>query len=153
MSDKQNQISYSALVREAVQDSSEPVTFDEIMQYVGSIRPIATRSPKQTIRNAVSQCRLIANTGDGKYGWYPRLITGSRMRVSLDPSHLKLRRIIFDRDVQDLVWPARFGVQTSLTDGRPVDLQLPNGVHTSFPLDFFGEGYGEQLALPSFGNG
>ena len=60
--------SYTALTHQVVRESREPLPFSEIMQRVDSFAPIATKNPKGTIRNAISQSRLIVNTGDGRWG-------------------------------------------------------------------------------------
>lgn len=78
---KQSQ-SYTALTQQVVREAEEPIPVAEITRRVHRLRPIeAQPSPERVIRNAISQCRLVANTGDGKYWWYPRLLKGSRVRV------------------------------------------------------------------------
>jgi hypothetical protein len=47
------------------------MTAAEILRRVDQIRPIETRSPVNTIRSALAQCYLIANDGEGRYGWFP----------------------------------------------------------------------------------
>ncbi len=139
MPGKQRQASYAALTQQVVNEAAEPIPFVEIMRRVNHLRRIETRSPEGTIRNAIGQCYLIANTGDGRYWWYPRLLKGSRVRSPLAASDLKQRRIIFDDEVRELLWPSFFAHQ-SLSDREPVDLKLPDGAHTPLPLDFFGNG-------------
>jgi hypothetical protein len=63
---KQSQ-SYTAITQQVVREAEEPITVAEIMRRVHRLRPIESRSsPERVIRNAISQCRLVANTGDGK---------------------------------------------------------------------------------------
>ena len=92
---KQPSQSYTALVQQVVREAEEPIPVAEIIRWVRLLRPIESQSPETAIRNAISQCRLVANTGDGRYWWYPRLLKGSRVRVPLIASDLELRRIVF----------------------------------------------------------
>jgi hypothetical protein len=131
--------SYAALVWQLLKESPEPLGVQEIVQRVGRIRPIETNSPLQTIRHALGQCRLIANTGDGRYGWYPRLIDGSLVRVPLVDSDLEARRIVIDDEARDLLWPSFFAIQ-SLQDRKPVHVIFPGGRQTTLPLEFYGNG-------------
>ena len=66
--------SYGDLVHQVVHEATEPLPFDEIMRRVHALAPITTKNPKSTIRNAVSQSRLIVNTGSGRGA---RLTAGS----------------------------------------------------------------------------
>lgn len=74
MSGKEQKTSYAALTEQVVREAAEPIPFVEIMRRVHQLRRIETQSPEGTIRSAVGQCYLIANTGDGRYWWYPRLL-------------------------------------------------------------------------------
>jgi hypothetical protein len=139
MADKPKQPSYAALVEQVVRESPEPIPVREILWQVHRIRPIETTSPEGTIRSAIGQCYLIVNTGDGRYGWYPRLLKGSRVRVPLVASDLKSRRIVIDDEVRELLWPSFFAIQ-KLKDREPVKVALPGGVRTTLPLDFYGNG-------------
>jgi hypothetical protein len=63
---KQSQ-SYMALTQQVVREAEEPIPVAEITRRVHRLRPIEARSsPERLIRNAISQRRLVANTGDGK---------------------------------------------------------------------------------------
>jgi Plasmid pRiA4b ORF-3-like protein len=136
---KEQRASYAALTQKVVREAEEPIPFAEIMRRVNRMRRIETRSPEGTIRNAIGQCYLIANTGNGRYGWYPRLLKSSRVRVPLIVSDLKQKRIVFDDEVRELLWPSFFAGQ-ALADREAVDLELPDGEHAPLPLDFFGNG-------------
>lgn len=132
--------SFAALVYQVVKESPDPLPVREILSLVNRMRPVETNSPLQTIRHALGQCRLIANTGEGRYGWYPRLIDGSRVRVPLNDSDLAAHRIVFDDEVRDLLWPGFFAIQ-SLQDRQPVHATLAEGGKpTTLPLQFYGGG-------------
>ncbi len=141
--------SHTSLTHQVVQLAPTPLTFSEILRRVAQLRPLTTRSPQQTIRNAIGQCSQIVNVGEGRYGWYPRLLQGSRVRVELKPKDLKLKRIVFGEEVRDLLWPAFLGNQT-IRDHNPIQLALPNGQETFLPLDFFGSGVWGTKGTPEF---
>ena len=136
---KQSQ-SYTALTQLVMREAEEPIPVAEITRRVHRLRPIESQSsPERVIRNAISQCRLVANTGDGKYWWYPRLLKGSRIRVPLIASDLEQRRIVFDDDARDLLWPSFFAGHDQ-TDRKPIELRLPTGDSAPLPLEHFGGG-------------
>jgi len=74
---------YTELTHQVVRESSDPLPFNEIVRRVHAITPIKTKNPKSTIRNAVSQSRLIVATGDRRYGWKPRILNGAAIRLTL----------------------------------------------------------------------
>jgi hypothetical protein len=76
---------YTALTHQVVRESREPLPFAEIMRRVHTLAPVTTGNPKGTIRNAISQSRLIVNTGDGRYGWQYRVINDSVRRLRRSP--------------------------------------------------------------------
>ena len=137
--EKQPTQSYTSLVQQVVREAQEPIPVAEIMRRVHSLRPIESQSPERLIRNAVSQSRLVANTGDGRYWWYPRLLKGSRVRVPLIASDLELGRIVFDHDARDLLWPSFFAGSEQV-DRNPIELRLGAGDCVSLPFEHFGEG-------------
>jgi len=137
--EKQPTQSYTSLVQQVVCEAQEPIPVAEIMRRVHSLRPIESQSPERLIRNAVSQSRLVANTGDGRYWWYPRLLKGSRVRVPLIASDLELGRIVFDHDARDLLWPSFFAGSEQV-DRNPIELRLGAGDCVSLPFEHFGEG-------------
>lgn len=140
MPNKQDEISYASLVRQVVRDSPDPIAADEILHRVDAIRPVETRSPKNTIRSALASCRLIAHDGEGCYGWFPRMLKGSVVRAPLISSDLEAKRIIIEDDIRDLLWPAFFASDGEFLDRAPVTSVLPDGTRTQIPLDFFGNG-------------
>ncbi len=148
---KQPSQSYTALTQQVVREAEEPIPVAEITRRVHSLRPIESPSPERLIRHAVSQSRLIANTGDGRYWWYPRLLRGSRVRVPLIPSDLELGRIVFDPDARDLLWPSFFAASEQV-DRNPIELRLGAGDCVSLPFEHFGEGVWGTTGSPKFWN-
>ncbi len=146
---KKDKISYTELTYQVVQQSPDPLPFDEILRRVHAIQPIKTKNPKSTIRSAIGQGRSIVATGDGRYGWKPRLITGSVLRLTLGKSDLSGQAVEFGNDMRDALWPAFLEIQKRI-DRSPIQLQLPDGSKTSIPLDFFGKGHWGTSGSPEF---
>lgn len=149
MARSKNTPSFTELTHQVVRESPEPLPFSEILQRVHAIAPITTRNPKGTIRSAISQSRLIVATGDGRYGWKPRLITGSVLRLTLSESDLAGRAVEFDDDLRDALWPSFFANQKR-SDRSPVGVRLPGGGTTQLPLDFLGIGCWGTTGSPEF---
>lgn len=142
-------VSYTELTYQVVRQSPEPLPFNEIVQRVNEITPIATKNPKQTIRNAIGQGYLIVATGDGRYGWRPRLMTGAILRLTLSATDMAGPAIEFGDEIRDALWPAFFeGGKRS--DRKPVTVDLPNGQVTAWPLDFLGSGAWGTTGSPEF---
>lgn len=137
------------LVVKVVQESPEPLSFGEILDKVNALSPITTRNPKNTIRNAISKSWLVASTGDGRYGWKYRLITGAVIRFPLTESDLAQHRVIYSEDVRDALWPAFFEIQKH-NDRAPVHLVLPGGKSVEWSLEFLGAGIWGTSGSPEF---
>ncbi|MCC6187833.1 MAG: hypothetical protein IT318_02270 [Anaerolineales bacterium] len=140
---------YTELVHQVVREAAEPLSFAEIFERVEALAPITTKNPKATLRNAVSQSRLIRPTGDGRYGWLPRLITGAVLRVPFEAGSAGARAIRFPYEVRDALWPAFFEVQKR-GDRSPAPVQLPDGRWTEWPLDHLGQSNWGTRAAPEF---
>ena len=128
--------SYADLVHQVVREATALLPFAEIMQRVNTLVPITTKDPKSTIRNAISQSRLIVNTGEGRYGWKYRVINGSVLRLPLSESDLAQRQITYTEELRDALWPAFFEIQKR-ADRSPIRLQLPNGTVVELTLEHF----------------
>jgi hypothetical protein len=144
-----SKISFTELAHRVVRDSLEPLTVPEIVARVNAITPVTTKNPKNTIRNAVSQSRLIVPTGDGRYGWKPRLITGSVLRTTLSAADLAGDTVELTDELRDALWPSFFEIQKR-TDRSPVQLELPDGTTTPFPLIHLFERQWGSSASPEF---
>jgi hypothetical protein len=149
MSKSKSKTNYTELTHQVVRESPEPLPFVEIMGRVAEIAPTTTRNPKGTIRSAISQSRLIVATGDGRYGWLPRLITGSALRLTLSPRDIAGQGLEFGDEVRDALWPSFFETQKR-NDRRPVQVRLLDGALTEWPLDFFGESRWGTTGSPEF---
>jgi hypothetical protein len=131
--------SYADLVVQVVREAPEPLRFAEILERVNALFPITTRNPKSTIRNAVSQSRLVVSTGDGRYGWKYRLINGAVIRLPLTEANLAQRQVIYSDELRDALWPAFFEIKKH-SDRGPVHLTLPSGKTVEWSLAFLGIG-------------
>jgi hypothetical protein len=140
---------FTELTHRVVHDSPDPLSFNEIFQRIWAITPIATKNPKGTIRNAVSQSVLVVPTGDGRYGWKLRVINGSVFRLTLSAADLKGEAVEIGEELRDALWPTFFGGQQR-SDRSPVHLRLPDGVTTQAPLDFLGKAHWGTRASPEF---
>jgi hypothetical protein len=143
--------SYTDLVYQVVQASPEPLTFDEILQRVQALRPILTKNPKGTIRNAITQGRLIVASNDEtpkRYGWMPRLLTGSVLRLKLTGAELNNQSIEYSDEVRDALWPSFFEGQKR-GDRSPIHIRLPDGRAGLFTLEFLEKKWGTK-AFPEF---
>jgi len=147
----ETKMSYADLAHQVVREASESLPFAEIMHRVNALLPITTKDPKSTIRNAISQSRLIVNTGDGRYGWKYRVINGSALRLPLSESDLVQRRLTYTEELRDALWPAFFEIQKR-ADRSPVRLRLPNGTVAELTLEHLVKAQWGTHASPEFWN-
>lgn len=127
------------LVVQVVREAPEPLPFAEILERVNALSPITTRNPKSTLRNAVSQSRLVVSTGDGRYGWKYRLINDAVIRLPITEANLSQRQVVYSDELRDALWPAFFEGQKR-SDREPVHLTLPNRKTIAWALEFLGAG-------------
>ncbi|MCI0391424.1 MAG: hypothetical protein MOB07_22005 [Acidobacteria bacterium] len=59
--------------------------------------------------------------------------------MRLHASDLELRRIVFDDDARDLLWPS-FYASSEQADRKPIEVRMPAGDCVSLPLEHFGGG-------------
>ncbi len=126
-------VSYTELTYQVVRQSPEPLTFSEIMQRVNDLTPITTKNPKQTIRGAIGQGCTIVATGDGRYGWRPRLMTGVHLRLTLSADDLARSSLEFGDDIREALWPTFFE-SAMRSDRDPITVDLPNGQSVAWSL-------------------
>lgn len=133
------EVSFTKLTHDVVYQSDEPLAFSEIMAAVNRIAPITTKNPKNTIRNAITQSQMIVSTGDGRYGWKPRLINNSIIRHTIQAAELVHNHLYWDDDVKDALSPTFFASQ-QYRDRSPTNVTLPDGTITTFTLEMFSAG-------------
>ncbi|MBI4322380.1 MAG: hypothetical protein HY675_28135 [Chloroflexi bacterium] len=136
---RQDEPSYTDLVYEVLRSAGRPLTFQEIFDQVNCRRPVATRDPKGTIRNALTQGRQLVSIGDGRYGYLPQLVKGSLLRVLLTEEKPADHALIYPVEVRQALWPSFFESKKR-TIGRPFQATLANGKDVLLSLEFFGHG-------------
>jgi hypothetical protein len=139
--------SFSQLTHDVVRQSQEPLSVVEIMNRVSGVRAITTKKPKNTIRGAINSSHMIVSTGDGRYGWKPRLIDGSVLRHTLSEAELVEKVLHWDTDVWDALWPT-FHAKRRHNDRSPAKVALPNETVTEMPLVHYGHGLWGSQATP-----
>ncbi|MBI2954859.1 MAG: hypothetical protein HYY30_11135 [Chloroflexi bacterium] len=127
------------LVYEVLMAAERPLTFQEIFDKVNQRRPITTRNPKGTIRNALGQGRQLVSLGDGRYGYLPHLIAGSVLRLPLAEKKPANAPLIYTDEVMLALWPSFFESQKRRRR-ELVHARLPSGDEATLSLDFFGQG-------------
>ncbi len=139
--------SYTQLTHDGVQQSPDPLTVAEIIEQVNAKRLITTKNPKNTIRGAIGNSYMIVSTGDGRYGWKPRLIDGSVLRHTLSEAELVEKVLHWDEDVWDALWPT-FHARHKYNDRSPAKVALPNETVTEMSLVHYGHGVWGTSATP-----
>ncbi len=131
--------SYPDLVYEVFLAARRPLTFHELFDEVHRLRPVTTRDPQTTIRQALAQARQLISPGDGRYGYLPYLLAGSLLRLSLTEQPLTESPLIYTEEARDALWPTFFEIQKR-KDMRPVTAELRGAGRISLPLEFLGTG-------------
>lgn len=130
--------SFVTLTHEVVQDATEPLTIAEIVAAVQARRPITTAKPVATIRNVVSQSRMIVAVGDHRYGWKPRCISGATLRFTLTAADLVGPTLELGEEHREALFPGFFSPTEQYRDRDPIALQLPDGTTHAMDLTFLG---------------
>jgi hypothetical protein len=127
--------SYTELVYAVLRAAKAPLTFDEIFAAVNARRAITTKNPKSTIRKILGQSWQMISLGNRRYGYLPRLINGSVLRLPLVSDNAVNEPLFYPHEVRDALWPAFFENQ-SHRDLGPVQLTLPTGEVATLPLEY-----------------
>ncbi len=130
--------SYTKLAHQVVRESREALPFSEILLRVNALEPIMTKNPRGTIRNAISQSRLIVNISNGHYGWKYRVINDSVLRLPLSESACRGEALEYTAELRDALYPAFFASR-EYDDREPIHVKLPDCATTSLPLDHLRE--------------
>ena len=85
-----SELSYTQLVAQVLQSSEQPLTVDEILARVAAVRPVETRNPTSTVRNAMNSERRIVTLGGrpAHYTWWPHHLVDNAFRQPLHASDL-----------------------------------------------------------------
>lgn len=126
-------LSYAECVRRVIRAAKAPLPFHEIMSGVARLRPIASRHPEQSIRNALAQTRQIVHTGEG-YWYLPYLLKGNVFRLPLTSETLRSGTLILTPEGMCALWPS-FYESGSLRDKRPPRIELEGGGIFKQPIE------------------
>jgi tetratricopeptide (TPR) repeat protein len=102
--------SFVQLVTQALMGADRPLTVAEIKARVEMIRPVRTRDPQTTIRNAINNVPLAASLGGrpAHYTWWPRHLANNAFRQPLAASDLEAGTLVLNREVRSALWPDFF---------------------------------------------
>jgi tetratricopeptide (TPR) repeat protein len=131
--------SYADLVYDALRSAGRPLTFQEIFDLVNQRRPVTTKNPKGTIRNALTAGRQLVSLGDGRYGYLPHLVQGSLLRLPLTEKKPADHPLTYSDELRQALWPSFLEIQKR-QDRGPVRARLPDGAEAVLSLDFVGPG-------------
>jgi hypothetical protein len=91
------------------------------------------------------------STGDGRYGWKPRIVNGSHIRHTIQEAELTQNRLYWDRDLWDALWPTFFA-HDKYDDRNPIQVTLPDDSVVNFSLEMFVPGIWGTPATSEFWN-
>ena len=119
--------SFVQLVTQALIGAGRPLTLAEIKARVEMVRPVHTRNPQATLRNAISTVRLIASLGGhpARYTWWPRHLSDNTFRQPLAASDLESGTLVLNDETRRALWPDFFA-GPSRSEGQ-VTLALADG--------------------------
>jgi hypothetical protein len=125
------------LVHEVLRSAECPLTLHEISERVNARRLVTTAKPLETVRGALSQGPQLVSLGDGRYGYLPHLIEGSRLRLPLTQKKPANHPLIFPDEVRQALFPSWNDIQKRRSE-RPATMRLSNGPVVELQLEFLG---------------
>lgn len=114
--------------------AERPLSVAELTERIGMLRPITTAKPQTTIRGVLSYSPQLVSVGAGRYGYLPRLIVGSLLRLPLTSGDLASGRITYPWEAVIALWPG-FHDAAARGSREPVLVRLPDGLATRFLQD------------------
>lgn len=123
----EDQPSYTQLVVQALSTASAPLTLDEIWAHVAQVRPVQTRNPRSTLRNALNSLPLAATLGGrpARYTWWPNHLAGSVFRQPLSAADVSSGGLVLGIEIWLALWPDFF--VGALRTAGAVTLELAGG--------------------------
>jgi hypothetical protein len=99
--------SFTQLVTQVLEAADRPLTVAEVRAQVEAVRPIDTRNPQVTIRNAISNVPLAESLGGrpARYTWWPRHLTDNSFRQPLVDSDLASGTLVLSWETWLGLWP------------------------------------------------
>ena len=127
MQHKKTEASFTQLVAQVLMNADRPLTLTEIKTRVERVRPLETRDPRATVRNAIGGNTLAVSLGGrpARYTWWPRHLANNTLRQPLARSDLENGTLVLDNQVWWALWPDFFAGSTR-SEGD-VTLELAGG--------------------------
>jgi tetratricopeptide (TPR) repeat protein len=102
--------SFVQLVTQALMGADRPLTVAEIKARVERVRPVRSRDPQATIRNAINNVPLAASLGGrpAHYTWWPRHLADNAFRQPLAASDLEAGTLVLNEEAWRALWPDFF---------------------------------------------
>lgn len=122
-----DQPSYTQLVAQVLSTASAPLTLDEIWAHVAQVRPVQTRNPRSTLRNALNSLPLAATLGGrpARYTWWPNHLNGNAFRQPLSAADVSSGGLVLGIESWLALWPDFF--VGALRSAGAVTLELAGG--------------------------
>ena len=136
---KPNTQSRAHAIRQALEQSDRPLSFDELLSAVRKSLPLNAQSLRTGLNGLSSsygpETRLIQRLAEDRYGWLPKLAVGATLRHTLMKEELKKQLLSFEPEIMTAFWPAgiRFGNIETL------DCQLLNDNSLTLRVEMVGE--------------
>jgi len=132
--------SYTQLIIRILQAAQEPLTVDEILAQMEAVRPVRTRNPASTVRNAMANDRRAATLGGrpARYTWWPRHLVDNAFRQPLRASDQEAGTLVLTQEVRLAMWPDFFS--GPLRSGGQVTLHLEGGPTLETRVSHLGAG-------------
>src|SRR5205823_3102493 len=92
------------LMARAVLREAGPLTLDEVLARVTARGPVASKNPRQAVRNALANDPLCRSTGDGRYIYLPTFMRGACLRVVLPAAAPEHGRLAVGSEVWAFLW-------------------------------------------------
>jgi tetratricopeptide (TPR) repeat protein len=99
--------SFTQLVIQVLEAADHPLTVAEVKARVEMVRPVDTRNPQVTIRNAISNIPLAESLGGrpARYTWWPRHLADNSFRQPLIDSDLASGTLVLSWETWLGLWP------------------------------------------------
>ena len=105
------QPSFTQLVTQVLKTADRPLTVAEVKARVEMVRPVDTRNPQVTIRNAINNIPLAESLGGrpARYTWWPRHLADNSFRQPLVDSDLASGTLALSWEAWLGLWPNFYG--------------------------------------------
>jgi hypothetical protein len=133
-----DELSTADVVHAAMREAEEPLTFEQLLERVMARSIVNSRNPRAAVRGALSQGKQLIPLGDGRYGYLPRLLAGSLVRLPLVHNKPPSEPLVFPDDVRHVLFPDFYELHKRKLN-RAAQLRLPTGNTAALVLEHLGE--------------